>query len=135
MVGAVTKRIGERAALLVGLAFGVLGFVVFAFAQTGWWFWVGIPLLALWGLESPACLSLMSRLVGETEQGRLQGANSSVTGIANLFGPGLFTLVFAFAISPARGWQLPGAPFLIATLLLAVSGIVAWRVTRLRRAA
>ena len=132
VVGAVTKRIGERAALMLGLGCGVLGFVVFAFAQTGWWFWLGIPLLALWGLEGPACLSLMSRLVGETEQGRLQGANASVTGIANLFGPGLFTVVFAFAISPARGWHLPGAPFLIATLLLALSGIVAWQVTRLR---
>jgi MFS transporter, DHA1 family, tetracycline resistance protein len=132
VVGAVTKRIGERAALMLGLACGVLGFVVFAFAETGWWFWLGIPLLALWGLEGPACLSLMSRLVGETEQGRLQGASASITGIANLFGPGLFTLAFAFAISPARTWHLPGAPFLIATLLLALSGIVAWRVTRLR---
>jgi len=64
----------------------------------------------------------------------LQGANSSVTGIANLFGPGQFTLLFAFAISPARSWRLPGAPFLIATLPLSLSGIIAWQVTRLRRA-
>lgn len=130
IVGAVTKRIGERAALILGLAFGVLGFIVFALAQSGMAFWVGIPLLALWGLESPASLSLMSRLVGETEQGRLQGANSSITGIANLFGPALFTQVFAFAIAPGRVWHVPGAPFLIATLLLAFSGFVAWRVTR-----
>jgi MFS transporter, DHA1 family, tetracycline resistance protein len=130
VVGAVTKRIGERAALIVGLMFGVLGFIVFGLAQSGTAFWLGIPLLALWGLESPACLSLMSRLVGETEQGRLQGANSSVTGIANLFGPALFTQVFAFAIAPGRDLHVPGAPFLIATLLLALSGFVAWRVTR-----
>jgi DHA1 family tetracycline resistance protein-like MFS transporter len=130
VVGAVTKRIGERAALILGLAFGVLGFIVFALAQSGTAFWLGIPLLALWGLESPASLSLMSRLVGETEQGRLQGANSSITGIANLFGPALFTQVFAFAIAPGHVWHVPGAPFLIATLLLAFSGFVAWRVTR-----
>jgi DHA1 family tetracycline resistance protein-like MFS transporter len=98
-------------------------------------FWLGIPQIKMWGLESPACLSLMSRLVGETEQGQLQGANSSTTGIAILFGPGLFTLVFAFAIAPARDWQLPGAPFLIAALLLAFSGIIAWRVARVRQAA
>lgn len=135
VVGPVTKRIGERAALLFGVAAGVAGFLTMAFAGTGWIFWLGIPLLALWGLESPASLSLMSRLVSETEQGRLQGANSSVTGIANLLGPGLFTSAFAFAIAPARGWQLPGAPFLIATLLLAIAGILAWRVTRLTPAA
>jgi DHA1 family tetracycline resistance protein-like MFS transporter len=77
-------------------------------------------------------MALMSRLVGGSEQGRLQGANSSVTGIANLFGPALFTQTFAFAIGAGRDWQLPGAPFLIATLLLALAGILALWVTRTR---
>jgi MFS transporter, DHA1 family, tetracycline resistance protein len=130
VVGPVTKRIGERAALMLGLAFGVLGFLVFALAQTGGEFWLGIPLLALWGIENPACMAMMSRAVGAEEQGRLQGANASVTGIANLFGPGFFTQVFAFAIGTGWNWQLPGAPFLIATLLLVLAGIVALRVTR-----
>jgi len=132
VVGAVTKRIGERAALMTGIAFGVGGFLVFAIAQTGAVFLVGIPLLALWGLESPACLALMSRFVGEEEQGRLQGANASLTGVANLFGPGLFSLTFAYAIGAGHDWQLPGAPFLIAALLLAIAGVLAWRVTRTR---
>jgi MFS transporter, DHA1 family, tetracycline resistance protein len=126
----VTKRIGERAALMIGLGFGVAGFLVSAFAQTGAVFWIGIPLLALWGLESPAAMSLMSRRVGPSEQGQLQGANSSVAGIANLLGPALFAQVFAFAIGTGREWQQPGAPFLIAALLIAVAGILAWRVTR-----
>jgi MFS transporter, DHA1 family, tetracycline resistance protein len=130
IAGPVTKRIGERAALMIGLAFGVAGFLVFAFAQTGAVFWIGIPLLALWGLESPATMALMSRRVGPSEQGQLQGATSSLTGIANLLGPGLFTLVFAFAIGTGRDWQQPGAPFVIAALLIAVAGILAWRVTR-----
>jgi DHA1 family tetracycline resistance protein-like MFS transporter len=132
VVGPVTKWIGERAALMFGLAFGVAGFLVFALAKTDAEFWIGIPLLALWGLESPACMALMSRLVGGSEQGRLQGANSSVTGIANLFGPALFTQTFAFAIGAGRDWQVPGAPFLIATLLVALAGILAWWVTRTR---
>ncbi len=130
VVGPVTKRIGERAALMVGLTFGVVGFLVFGLAQTGAMFWIGIPLLALWGLESPACMALMSRRVGSSEQGQLQGVNASVTGIANLFGPGLFTQAFAFAIGPGMDWQLPGAPFLIAALLIAFAGILAWRVTQ-----
>ena len=86
-------------------------FLIFAFAPTGLIFWLGVPVMALWGLEGPACMALMSRLVGGSEQGRLQGANASVTGIANLFGPGLFTLTFAFAIGGGREWHLPGAPF------------------------
>ena len=130
IAGPVTKRIGERAALMIGLAFGVAGFLVFAFAQTGAVFWIGIPLLALWGLERPATMALMSRRVGRSEQGQLQGATASLIGIANLLGPGIFTLVFAFAIGAGRHWQQPGAPFVIAALLIAVAGILAWRVTR-----
>ncbi len=130
VVGSVTKRIGERAALVLGLAFGVSGFLVFAWARTGVELWLGIPLLALWGLQEPACMALMSRHVGADEQGRLQGANASIAGIANLFGPVLFTQTFAFAIGTGRHFDLPGAPFLIAMLLLAGAGILAWRVTR-----
>jgi len=130
IVGPVTKRIGERAALVLGLAFGVSGFFVFAMAQTGIGFWLGIPLMALWGLANPASLALMSRAVSGSEQGRLQGANASIMGIANLLGPGLFTLTFAYAIGAGRAWQLPGAPFLIAMLLLFLAAITAWRVTR-----
>jgi MFS transporter, DHA1 family, tetracycline resistance protein len=132
IVGPVTKRIGERAALMVGLGFGVLGFLAFALARTDVEFWLGIPLMALWGLESPACMALMSRRVSASEQGQLQGANSSVTGIANLFGPGLFTQVFAVAIAGGRAWNLTGAPFLLAAFIILAAAIAAWRVTRNR---
>jgi DHA1 family tetracycline resistance protein-like MFS transporter len=123
----------------VGVGFGVLGFLVLTFASSGVMFWLGIPLLALWGLESPAVLALMSRRVEAAEQGRLQGANASITGMANLFGPGLFTQAFAYAVGGGAAWHLPGLPFLIATLLLALAAMLAWRATRtaasLRRAA
>jgi hypothetical protein len=38
------------------------------------------------GFASPSALGLMSRQVGGSEQGRLQGANASIMGIANLLG-------------------------------------------------
>jgi len=131
VVGVVTRWLGDRVSLLLGLGFGVLGFLVLTFASSGVVFWLGIPLLALWGLESPAVLALMSRRVDGAEQGRLQGANASITGMANLFGPGLFTQAFAYAIGAGAGagWHLPGFPFLIATLLLALAALLAWRVT------
>ena len=130
VVGPVTRWVGERAALMLGLVFGVGGFLIFALAPTGLIFWLAIPVMALWGLEGPACMALMSRLVGASEQGQLQGANASVTGIANLFGPGLFTLTFAFAIGGGREFNLPGAPFLIASFLLAAAAVAAWLATR-----
>jgi MFS transporter, DHA1 family, tetracycline resistance protein len=130
IVGPVTARVGERASLLLGLAFGIAGFAVFAMAETGAIFWIGIPLLAMWGLASPALQALMSRLVGATEQGRLQGANASIAGIANLVGPGLFTQTFAFAIGEGRSWNMPGAAFFLSALLLVAAAIAGWRTTR-----
>ena len=52
-------------------------------------------------------------------------------GIAELVGPGLFTLTFAACIRPERGLNLPGAPFLLAAFILAIGALLA-SVTRSR---
>jgi DHA1 family tetracycline resistance protein-like MFS transporter len=128
LIGPTVARFGERVALIAGLFFGVAGFAVFALAATGPVFWAGIPLLALWGLASAAALGLMSHMVGPTEQGQLQGANASIMGIADLLGPGLFAQILAYSIASTR-WHMPGAAFLLAALILALSMMLAWWVT------
>jgi MFS transporter, DHA1 family, tetracycline resistance protein len=130
VVGPVTRWIGERAALLSGLVFGALGFMTIALARSGPDFWLGIPFVALSGLANPALLAMMSRTVSDSEQGLLQGANSSIVGMAGLFGPVLLTQTFAYAIDTGHAWQLPGAPFWLAMVLLFLAWIVAWMVTR-----
>jgi DHA1 family tetracycline resistance protein-like MFS transporter len=130
VIGPAVKRFGERKALVIGLGFGVAGFAVFGLAPVGPVFWLGIPLMAMWGLANPSAQGLMSRRIGPHEQGQLQGANASLMGIANLIGPGLFTLTFAFAIGAASGWGLPGAAFLVAATLLGLAILVALRVTK-----
>ena len=129
LIGPAIARFGERAALLAGLAFGVAGFAVFGLAATGMGFLAGIPLLALWGFASPSALGLMSRQVDATEQGRLQGANASIMGIANLLGPGLFAQTLALSIG-GGALHLPGAAFLLAALILVLAIGVAWWSTR-----
>jgi DHA1 family tetracycline resistance protein-like MFS transporter len=129
IVAPAVKRFGERRALVVGLAFGLAGFMVFALAPTGPLFWLGIPLMALWGLANPSAQGLMSRRIGSHEQGRLQGAIASLMGVANLIGPGLFTQTFAYAIGAAGG-SVPGAPYLVAAALLGSAIVVVLRVTK-----
>jgi DHA1 family tetracycline resistance protein-like MFS transporter len=130
LVQPVVRRFGERRALWVGLLFGAIGFAIFGLAPTAELFWVGVPVMALWGLASPAAQGLMTRHVAPGEQGQLQGAGASLMGMAGLLGPGLFTVIFAYSISPARAWHLPGAPFLLAALLLVGAMLLALRVTR-----
>jgi DHA1 family tetracycline resistance protein-like MFS transporter len=110
--------------------FGAAGFAIYGLATTSAGFWMGIPIMALWGLAGAASMGIMSRLVSASEQGQLQGANASLMALAGLFGPGLFTQAFARSIAPGEGWHLPGAPFLLAAaMLLAAMGLASW-VTR-----
>jgi DHA1 family tetracycline resistance protein-like MFS transporter len=129
LIGRTVQRFGERTTLIMGLGFGVAGFTVFGLAPSGVIFWSGIPLLSLWGFASPSALGLMSRQVSGSEQGRLQGANASLMGVANMLGPGLFTQVFALFIGAGSAWHLPGAGFLLAAVLLLVAAAVALRAT------
>jgi DHA1 family tetracycline resistance protein-like MFS transporter len=124
------KRFGERTTLIAGLAFGVAGFIIFGLAPTGAVFWLGVPVMALWGLVNPSSAGLMSRLIDARHQGQLQGANASLLGVANLIGPELYMQTFALAIGAAKDWGLPGAPHLLAAALLAIAIVVALRATR-----
>jgi DHA1 family tetracycline resistance protein-like MFS transporter len=72
----------------------------------------------------------MSKRVSASEQGQLQGANASIQSLANLVAPAIFALLFAYAIGAGRDWNLPGAPYLLAALLLLAAAALAWRVTR-----
>lgn len=128
--GRLSTRFGERPVLLAGMAFGAAAFAVMGLASVGWAFLIGIPLMALWGLAGPPIQSIMTRHVEPDEQGRLQGAVTSLGSFAGIFGPYLFAQIFAFAIAPEHGVHLPGVPFLLAGGLLAVGMAVAARATR-----
>jgi DHA1 family tetracycline resistance protein-like MFS transporter len=130
LVRRIVAGIGERRALLTGLLFGAAGFALYGLAPTGAWFCLGVPVFALIGLYGPSSQALMTRLVGASEQGQLQGAGSSIMGITGMMGPVLFTTAFAEFIRPGRPWPLPGAPFLLAAGMMVLALIIAAAVTR-----
>ena len=125
LVGRVVSALGERRALSLGLACGAVGFSIYGIAPTGLWMMCGIPIAALWGIAGPTSQALMSKRVGPSEQGRLQGALSSLTGVAGLLGPTVFSSIFAWFISAGAPAHLPGAAFLAAALCVALAVPVA----------
>jgi DHA1 family tetracycline resistance protein-like MFS transporter len=129
LVRKLVPRLGERTTLLTGLIFGGLGFACMALAGNGPLFLISIPLLALWGLAGPSVQALMTSRVDPHEQGRLQGAVSSLASLAGIFAPTVFTQVFALFISDHAPLHLPGAPFLLSAGLLIAGLILAARVT------
>lgn len=86
---------------------------------------IGCVLVSLWGLAGPAMQGLMSRRVGPSEQGQLQGASTSLLSVAGMVAPIIFTQVFSLSIP-----QLPGSPYWLASALMAGSFLVVWRVFR-----
>jgi MFS transporter, DHA1 family, tetracycline resistance protein len=132
VVGPFVRRFGERGALYTGLACGALGFLIYATATTSLQFWLGLPVFAFIGLVQPGYQGLMTRRVGPTEQGRLQGANSGLMAIAGIVGPLLFTGVFAWSIH-SRGLFLgEGTAVYLASAFMVLGLIVAVVVTRPR---
>jgi MFS transporter, DHA1 family, tetracycline resistance protein len=129
LVGPIVGGLGERRSLVLGLCAGAIGFTIYGLASTGRWFLLGIPIMALWGLYGPSAQSLMTRRVSPSEQGQLQGALSSVIGVANVISPFLFSGIFAASLSTFRNLQLPGAPFLLSALLLIVAVGIGWEAT------
>jgi DHA1 family tetracycline resistance protein-like MFS transporter len=130
VVGQVVKRFGNRVALIAGLCFGAAGLFYAGFAPTGGVFLLGIPIIALWGIFGAAGQTLMSHHVTASEQGQLQGANASLTGIAELIGPLIFPFTFAYFVSPGHSVTASGAPFLLAGGLLAGNAIFAFFATK-----
>src|SRR5487761_166730 len=130
LVRPTVARFGERGAMYAGLLFGICGFSGFALAPSSVWMWASLPVFALWGLVSPGLQGLMSRRVTAQEQGKLQGANGSITSIAGLIGPTVFTQSFAYFIGSHRTWVLPGAPFYLAAALLVAALPLAARAPR-----
>ena len=124
-IGPIVRIFGERLALQLALVCGAAGFLIFAVAPTGPLSWLGIPVMSLWGVSGAAIQSLMTKRVAPDQQGQLQGATTSVQSISQLLGPFVFTLTFAYFISPQTPLHLPGAPFFLASALVLVALAVA----------
>ncbi len=125
LVEPVVKRVGERAALTIGLLFWGLAFTVEGWAPTTFWFLIAIPIGALSSFAGPALSSLLSQRVAADQQGQLQGAQGSIMSISGLIGPLMFTGVFSYTIADARTVHVPGAAFYIAAAVVLAGAALA----------
>lgn len=89
-----------------------------------------MALAALQGLIFPAMNGALTRLVGPSEQGALQGGIGAMASLSVIIGPLLFTQVLA--AGTVRGF--PGAPWLVAAaMVLAGLAIVLFSVLPILR--
>ncbi len=127
LVRAVIPRLGERRTLLVGLAMAALGHLGFALAAHGWVMYAMIVPMALGGLAGPATQALITREVGASEQGELQGALNSLAGAMAIVGPLAGTYLLARFGPDTAQPHVPGAPFFAASASILVGLVLAAR--------
>lgn len=120
-------RLGERRTVLLGLAIGTVEYAAYALATQGWMVYAIMVAAGLSFLSGQATQGLLSRQVGDDEQGTLQGALSSLASLTGIAGPILGTSLFAYFTRPQAGVKAPGAPFFLASVLDAVALLICAR--------
>ncbi len=131
MVRPIIRRFGERNAVIFGTAISAISFLGYGLANQGWMVpWI-IVFGAFGGVAGPAVQSLVTSTVDETDQGKIQGALTSLTSLTNIIAPILFnTVLFSYFISSKAPVSIPGAPFFVGCVLLVASIFIAARVFR-----
>lgn len=117
LTGPVVGRIGEVKTIYLALLVGMVAFIILTFAQTGWHIYTAIIAGGLSALLGPSLQSLMTKRTPADSQGELQGAITSLYSIAAIASPPMMAWIFA-SHTDTPGMYLPGAPFLLALLLL-----------------
>jgi MFS transporter, DHA1 family, tetracycline resistance protein len=124
----IPKLGGEGRAALVGMIGGVLVYCCYAFATQGWMMYVGIAVWSLAAMTWPSMNALMSQQIPPNAQGELQGAVASIMSLTAILAPPFMTQLFGRFTADDAPIYFPGAPFLAAAVLAALSAAILTRV-------
>jgi DHA1 family tetracycline resistance protein-like MFS transporter len=118
---------GERKTILIALTVGVVQGLAYAFSTQGWMMYAVIVLGGVGFLTMQATQGLLSRQVGEDQQGALQGALTSLVSLSGVAGPVVSTSLFAAFTLPGAAIYFPGVAFFCGAVLNAVAIVITWR--------
>lgn len=134
LTGVIVKKLGERRSLITGLMIGSTTFLMYGLASRGWMLYLIIVIGSAGGIAVPALQSLISKATPATEQGAVQGALSSIQSMAAIIGPLMATGLFGYFTSASAPVKLPGAAFIVSSMLVAIGAALAMRNLRLNPA-
>lgn len=120
MIRPILRLLGERGTVIYGHGFDIAAFLALAFVTSGTWALILTPLAACAAVITPALQGIMSKAVGDDQQGELQGALTSVAALAMIGSPMVMTSIFAAFTADTAPVYLPGAPFILSAALIAL---------------
>ena len=104
LTGTLSKRLGDRGVLLLGMGADMCGFLLLAFITQSWMVLPAIFMLATGGIGMPALQAIISGLVCDEKQGALQGTLTGLTNITSIIGPVGFTTLYGLTAGQWDGW-------------------------------
>lgn len=130
LIRVVNPKLGNERSVYIGLSLYAFGLLLFAFATQSWMMFAFLVPYCLGGIGGPALQAIISNHVPGNEQGELQGALTSLTSITTIIGPLVMTSLFAYFTQPKAPVHFSGAAFLLGSLLMLTSAIVAYVVLK-----
>jgi MFS transporter, DHA1 family, tetracycline resistance protein len=118
------RWVGERRTVIWGLGFDFVAFGILAIITSGNLALALIPIAALGAVVQPALQGLMSRAVADNQQGELQGVMTAAHALSMVISPLMMTATFAVFSDRDTVYYLPGAPFLLALVLMVIGTVV-----------
>lgn len=129
----INPRIGNEKSVYAGLLLYATGLLLFAFASATWMMFIFLIPYCLGGICGPALQSIISGNVPANEQGELQGALTSLISLTSIIGPPLMTGLFAYFTKPSAPVHFSGVAFLLGSLLMLMSAVIAYKTFRSHR--
>ena len=123
----INPRLGNEKSIYTGLALYATGMLLFGFANQSWMMFVFLIPYCLGGIAMPAIQSVMAGHVPANVQGELQGTVTSLMSLAAIIGPLLMNNLFFYFTHNQAPVHVPGAPFLLGSILMAISAVIAYR--------
>ena len=123
----IIPKIGERRAAVSGLLIMAVALTGYGLAPRGWMVYIIIVFGSLSGIAVPAIQGMISRTVGDNEQGSIQGALTGMQSVAGFIGLPLATGLFGYFISDRVPAIVPGAAFFFSSGLAVMAAMLAAR--------
>lgn len=120
-------RFGEKNAIIIGQITGIISFILYGLATSGWMMYAIIFAGAIGSISGPAIQGMISRGVPDNEQGALQGSISSLGSLTGVVGPLISNSVFGYFVSEAAPVKIPGIAFFMGAGFFALSLVLLLR--------
>lgn len=120
------KKLGDEKSVYWGMLFYAIGLFLIAFTSNQWLVFLFLVPYCLGGIAGPSLQSIITSQVALNEQGKLQGALTSLMSATAMIGPPIMTGLFHFFTQKNAPVYFPGAAFLLGAFIMLASSVIAY---------